>query len=372
MNKILAFLLCCCTLSTGAEGKLDPDHPDVNAAGMSGRVLANIPLRMKEFVDQGVTAGVVTVVARYGKVASFEAVGYQDLKKKTLMRKDSMFRIASLTKPITCAGIMILVDEGKLSLIDPVEKYLPEYKEIKLNPCGTRAGYNCEAVTPERPINIEDLMTHTSGLPSSADTKGKEPGSLAELVASGAKTHLLFEPGMAWNYSNIGIDILGRIVEVVSGKSFDEFLRERIFEPLKMTDTYFFVPAEKQSRMASLYTYEGGKLQLVPAEWGEKQARIPSPAGGLVSTAGDLLRFNEMMRRGGELEEQRVLSNAAVKLMTMNHTGDMPAGWAPGVGHGYGYEVVRETGGCFVITRLELSSKAAHTARTNGWTRRKS
>ena len=130
--------------------------------------LARIPVRMKEFVAAGKTAGVVTLVARHGHVASLEAVGYQDLESKTPMRTDTIFRLASVTKPVTCAGIMILVDEGRVSLIDPVEKFLPEFKGLKLNPCGTRAGYNCELVTPSRPVNILDLMTHTSGLPGSA------------------------------------------------------------------------------------------------------------------------------------------------------------------------------------------------------------
>ena len=346
MRKIVSVLLWCSVLSA-ADARLDWEHADAKAAGMDAQVLAKIPIRMKEFVDGGKTAGVVTVVARHGQIASFEAVGYQDLEKRTPMRKDTLFRIASLTKPITCAGIMILVDEGKLSLIDPVERYIPEYKSLKLNPCGTRAGYNCEAVAPSRPINVEDLMTHTSGLPSSADTEGKEPASLAELVSAGAKAHLLFEPGRAWNYSNIGIDILGRLIEVIAGQPFDTFLQQRIFGPLGMKDTAFLVPAEKQSRLASLYSYEEGKLKLVQADWGRKQARIPSPAGGLVSTAADLLRFNEMMRRGGDLDGQRILSSAAAHLMTISHTGDMKAGWAPGVGHGYGYEVVRDTEGMF-------------------------
>ena len=140
----------------------------MNAAG-----LARIPVRMKEFVTAGKTAGVVTLVARHGHVASLEAVGYQDLESKTPMRTDTIFRLASVTKPVTCAGIMILVDEGRVSLIDPVEKYLPEFKGLKLNPCGTRAGYNCALVTPSRPVNIIDLMTHTSGLPGGgAGTRG--------------------------------------------------------------------------------------------------------------------------------------------------------------------------------------------------------
>ena len=151
-----------------AAESFSTDKVDPEAAGMDRARLARIPVRMKEFVTAGKTAGVVTLVARHGHVASLEAVGYQDLETKTPMRTDTIFRLASVTKPVTCAGIMILVDEGRVSLIDPVEKFLPEFKGLKLNPCGTRAGYNCELVTPSRPVNILDLMTHTSGLPGSA------------------------------------------------------------------------------------------------------------------------------------------------------------------------------------------------------------
>lgn len=315
---------------------------------MSKQALANIPARMNEFVQSGKTAGVVTLIARHGYVASFEAVGYSDLASKAPMRKDAIFRIASLTKPVTCAAIMILVDEGRLSLIDPVEKYLPEYHGLKLNPCGSRAGHNCESVLPAHPINIEQLMTHTSGLPSSAPSpeNGQEPRTLAALVSQGAKSELLFEPGTEWNYSNIGIDILGRLVELISGQSFDAFLQQRIFAPLGMADTFFALPDAKRSRVATLYTYEKEGLKPVPADWGSGN-KIPSPAGGLLSTASDMLRFNLMMRNGGTLGGHRVLSDAAVHLMTISHTNDLKAGWAPGVGHGYGYEVVNSVAGMY-------------------------
>lgn len=332
-------------LALGAN--FDLSQPDPEGAGMNRERLAAIPVRMKEFVDAGKTSGAVTILARHEKLASFDAVGYQDIESKTPMTKDTMFRIASLTKPVTCAAIMILADEGRLAVIDPVEKFLPEYKGLKLNPCGTRAGYNCEAVAPARPINLEDLMTHTSGLPASAqEGGGSHPETLADLVTLGAKRQLLFEPGTHWSYSNLGIDILGRIVEVVSKQSFDTFLEERIFKPLGMADTCFWIPKEKQARLATLYTYENGGLK--HAQAGQNaQSKIPSPAGGLISTASDMLRFNQMMRDGGELNGKRILSPWAVHLMTISHTGDLKAGWVPGVGHGYGYEVVRDAAGEF-------------------------
>jgi CubicO group peptidase (beta-lactamase class C family) len=291
----------------------------------------------------------VTVVGRHGQVASFDAVGYQDIESRKPMQKDSLFRIASLTKPITCAGIMVLADEGKLSVIDPVEKYLPEYRGTKVNACGGRAGYGCTPMLPSRPINIEDLMMHTSGLRGGLDTsRANAPNSLAELASLGAKTQLLFDPGTHWSYSNIGYDILGRIIEVVSKEPYDVFLKEHLFNPLGMHDTYFFVPDEQRSRLATLYTLTESGLKPAQAQYGSQATpRIPMPAGGLVSTAEDIFRFNMMMRNGGTLNGQRVLSRAAVQLMTISHTGDMKAGWSPGVGHGYGYEVVRNAEGMF-------------------------
>ena len=367
MKILLVCILFGCATAAFAADTLNIGKPDPEAAGMNARRLSQIPARMQEYVDAHTTAGIVTILARHGRIVSFEAVGYADWENKKPMRKDTMFRIASLTKPITCAGIMVLVDEGRLALTDPVEKYLPEYKGLKLNPCGRRNGFNCTAVAPMRPINIEDLMTHTSGLPASADTGGAAPQTLAELVSKGAKSELLFQPGTDWNYSNIGIDILGRIIEVVSHQSFDSFLQQRIFDPLGMKDTYFFVPAEKQNRIAGLYNCADGQFKLVEAEWGSQhRTKIPSPAGGLVSTAEDILRFNEMMRGGGTLEGKRVLSKAATRLMTMSHTGDLKAGWAPGVGHGYGYEVVREPAGMFRYSSLGTYVKGG-AYRTYEW-----
>jgi CubicO group peptidase (beta-lactamase class C family) len=283
------------------------------------------------------------------------------------MGKDTLFRIASLTKPVTCAAIMVLADEGRLSVIDPVEKFLPEYKGLKLNACAGRAGFACQSATPARPVNLEDLMTHTSGLPASVNlSHGERPASLAESVTLGSKLTLLFDPGTRWSYSNIGIDILGRVVEVVSGQPFDRFLQERIFGPLGMKDTFFGVKESSRERLASLYKSEGGNLVPVEAEWGTGHTEFPSPAGGLISTAEDLFRFNEMMREGGHLGSTRVLSRAAVHAMTISHTGDLEAGWSPGLGHGYGYEVVRNVEGMYRFNSLGSFMKGG-AYRTYEW-----
>jgi CubicO group peptidase (beta-lactamase class C family) len=324
---------------------LGADVPDPKAASMNAQRLSEIGLRMQEYVDAGQTAGTVTIVARHGKVASFEAVGYQDLETKKPMRKDTLFRIASLTKPITCAGIMVLVDAGKISVIDPVEKFLPEYKGLKVNGCAGRTGYGCTGTVPSRPIDIEDLMTHTSGLPS--DGHADAPKTLAELALLGARSELLFEPGTAWNYSNVGYNVLGRIIEVVSKQPYDQFLEQHIFEPLGMKDTAFFPPDEKLSRLATLYTLTDSGLVRSARPFRAAGPKVPGPAGGLISSAEDIFHFNMMMRNKGVFNGQRVLSAAAVTLMTTSHTGDMKAGWVPGVGHGYGYEVVRNADGMF-------------------------
>lgn len=360
--KIRISLVLGCSLAALAANPFVIDKTDPEAAGMSLARLARIPVRMKEFVTTGKTAGVVTLVARHGHVASLEAVGYQDLESKTPMRTDTIFRLASVTKPVTCAGIMILVDEGRLSLIDPAEKYLPEFKGLKLNPCGTLAGYNCTPVTPSRPINILDLMTHTSGLPGAAPEHDAPPNTLAERVAAVSRATLLFEPGTAWNYSNIGIAALGRIIEVVAGQPYDRFLADRVFRPLEMKDTFFFVPVDKASRVASVYTYETNGLKRVPMP----EAKFPAPEGGLFSTVGDMARFHQMLLEKGTLNGQRIVSAAAVEAMTSSQTGSMKAGFAPGVGHGFGFEVVREALGTFRYNSIGSFVKGG-AYRTYGW-----
>jgi CubicO group peptidase (beta-lactamase class C family) len=331
--------------------------------------LARIPARMKEFVDAGKTAGIVTLVARHGHVASLEAVGFQDIARKTPMRMDSIFRMMSVTKPITCAAVMVLVDEGRLSLLDPVERFIPEFKGLKVNPCGTRVGHNCELVEASRPINVLDLMTHTSGLGERGAGRGgpeTPPNSRAEQIASAAsRATLIFQPGTAWNYTNLGIAVLGRIIEVASGKPYDQFMAEKIFQPLEMKDSFFDIPADKADRVATVYTFDEGALKPLvrPTPAG---ARIASPDSGLLSTASDLARFNQMMLNKGVLNGKRILSSAAVEAMTTSQTGAMPAGYAPGVGQGYGYEVVREPLGMYRYTSIGTFEKAG-VYRTYVW-----
>jgi CubicO group peptidase (beta-lactamase class C family) len=324
---------------------------DPAGAGMDAARLARIPARMKEFVDEGKAAGIVTLVARHGRIAGLEAVGWQEIETKKPMRVDSIFRIASLTKPVTCAGIMVLVDEGRISLLDPVENYLPEFKGQKANVCAG-VKYNCATSTPARPINVMDLMTHTSGLPGGFPESAVKPATLAEEVAGAGKLTLLFEPGTAWNYSNVGYATLGRIIEVVSKMPYDRFIAARIFEPLGMKDSSFFVDDAKRDRIAAVYTDQKGVLKRAASVEAESGPRIPAPQGGILSTAMDMFRFNQMMLNKGTLDGHRVLSAAAVEAMTMSMTGDLKSGFAPGVGHGFGYEVVREPVGTYRYNSL--------------------
>jgi CubicO group peptidase (beta-lactamase class C family) len=301
-TTILVLAVAC--LGVSADNSFVADKANAALAGMNPERLARIPARMKEFVDAGKTAGIVTLVARHGHVASLDAVGFQDIAEKVPMRVDSIFRIMSVTKPITCAGVMVLVDEGRLSLLDPVERFIPEFKGLKVNPCGTRVGHNCELVEASRPINVLDLMTHTSGLGERGGGRGgveTPPNSRAEQIASAAsRATLIFQPGTAWNYTNLGIAVLGRIIEVASGKAYDQFMAERIFEPLGMKDSFFDIPSDKANRVSTVYTFEDGRLKPLvrPTPAG---ARIASPDSGLLSTASDLARFNQMMLNKGVL-----------------------------------------------------------------------
>lgn len=317
---------------------------DPRAAGMDPDRLARISARMQEFVDQGTAAGFVTLVARHGQVASLEAVGYRDLETKRPMRTDSIQQIMSCTKPITVAGLMLLVDAGRVSLTDPVEKYLPEFKNASVNPCGPGgAGFHCASRPPKRLVRLVDLATHTSGIASGPpDSLPRYTSSLAEVVAAGAREPMMSDPGERWSYNNLGIAALGRVIEVVSGQSYESFLQERLFDRLGMKDTSFFPPQGKMDRVAAVYSLDGDKLvryERTPprAEW-----KNPLPEGGLYSTASDLLQFYRMMLGHGVFEGQRILSGAAVETMTTVQTGDMRVGWAPGLGFGLGVAVVKD------------------------------
>jgi CubicO group peptidase (beta-lactamase class C family) len=320
--------------------------PDPKKAGMDAGRLALIPVRMKSFVDQGTLPGAVTLVARHGVVARLDAVGRQNLEEKKPMRTDSIFQIMSMTKPVTAVGIMMLMEEGRLALSEPVEKYLPEFRPLKRT---------------WRPITIRDLLTHTSGVNTPEmihNIMSTLDLTLAEAVSYYAQAPLEFEPGTEWKYSNAGIAVLGRIIEVVAGQPYERFIDQRIVKPLGMKDSFFFPPADKINRIALVYTLENGKLRRAapetlggaPGQY-RKGAKYPCPECGMFSTAVDVLAFHQMMLNGGTYNGRRLLSRQSVNVMTTLYTGDLKAGFTPGLGWGLGWTVVREP-----LGTLELRS----------------
>ncbi len=317
---------------------------------MDSARLARIPARMKQYVEQGTAAGFVSLVARHGHLASLEAVGYQDREAKIPMRTDSIFRIKSLTKPITVAGVMILVDEARISLLDPVEQYLPEYHGIQVNPCGVkRQAAGCDPVKPSRLITVRDLMTHTAGIADNTAKPATPVATLADRVRTGLPATLFAEPGAVWRYSNTGFASLGRLIEVVSGEPYDLFMEKRLFQPLGMTDTHFVLPAGKQSRLAAVYTLDSSNhLNRTAEQTANPPVRFPGPEGGLFSTATDQARFYQMLLDKGTIDGHRILSIPAVEAMTTNQTGDLKgAEFSPGLGMGLGFGVVKEALGTF-------------------------
>lgn len=326
-------------------------QPGAPATGMNAQKLAQIPARMKEFVDRGQLSGSVTLVAHRGIVASHDAVGWQNVEEKKPMRKDSIFQIMSMTKPVTGVAIMILAEEGRLRLIDPVEKHIPEFRGQMLEVTDASGAKSLKK--PSRVITIADLMTHTSGMQANPlgewkDLYQKMDRTLAEAVPAFAKYPLVFEPGSKWQYSNMGIATLGRIVEIVSGQKFEKFIEQRIFVPLGMKDSFIFPPAEKIGRIAIVYRSAGGKLERAGPEilggpsWEFRKGAVYSaPEFGLYSTAEDLFRFHQMMLNGGQFQGRRILSKASVEVMTATHTGDLKTGHIPGAGRGLTWETVR-------------------------------
>ena len=364
----VALILLAGALAGYSADVFTPEKTDPAAAGMDAVRLTRIPAKMKAYVAEGTAAGFVTLVARHGHVASLEAVGYQDREARIPMRADTIFRVASMTKSLTVAGVMVLVDEARLSLLDPVEQYLPEFKGIKVNPCGEEhAAAGCEAVKNTRLITVLDLMTHTSGLPDQGASGPAPFKSLAERVSIGAHVELLAQPGTKWIYSQIGYATLGRLIEVRSGKPYEQFLAERLFEPLGMKDTYFFLPPEKESRLAAMYTLDdSAKLVRVPRR-PPPAVKVPSPEGGAVTTARDMARFYQMLLNKGTLNGKRILSACAVAAMTTNQTGNLKdVEFAPGLGMGLSFGVVKDVVGTFRYQSLGAFAKGG-AFRTYGW-----
>lgn len=324
--------------------------------------LARIKPRMQAQVDRGVISGTVTLILEKGQLVHHEVVGMADRENNKPMRKDSIFQIMSMTKPFTGVAIMMLVEEGKLNLHDPVGKYVPEFKH-------------------HQGMLVRHLMTHTSGLAANPPGENMEwyysmKTTLGEAIKYYATTPLLFEPGTKWSYSNMGIATLGRIVENLSGQKFEDFIAQRILTPLKMNDTFFFPdaqPAERKSRIVVNYCTANNALTPCghTTLGGDSRklrtgATYSAPEFGLYSTAEDLSRFYQTMLNGGTYEGKRLLSRASVEAMSMTQTGDLQTGHNTGATFGLTWEVISKNNGAAQLWSLGTFGHGGAFG-THGW-----
>ena len=327
------------------------------SVGLSADRLQRLDAVMNRHIERDTLAGAVTVIARHGKTAHIGIYGKMDKAKATPMQRDAIFRIFSMTKPITSLAVLMLLEEGHLHLMAPIEVFFPVFNTLKVQ-AGT------ELVKLDRPITIHDLLTHTSGLGYGLDTSTpvnaalqeahmlRTDESMSEKLMRLNQFPLQHQPGKYYSYS-IATDVLGHLVELISGMTLETFFKKRIFEPLGMTDTDFYVPAAKLARLATLYTpadngelvdvgsLEGDPRQLPFGAWSDKSIlpRFLSGGGGLVSTAADYLRFAMFLRNKGELEGERLVSRKTIELMTMPHLHE-DRFFVPGFGYGLGVAVM--------------------------------
>lgn len=337
-------------------------------AGISSERLLRVRALLQRHIDQGNIAGSVSLIARKGRLVHLEALGFADKDSKKPLKTDSIFRLASMTKPITSVAVMMLLEEGRFILNDPISRFLPEFKNPKVavaNRPHERADGGFSVVPANREITIRDLLTHTAGLASGSggptlalakklQESRKPDETLDEYMKDLAKLPLNFQPGTAWEYGP-ATDVLGRLVEVVSGKTLDQFFRERIFQPLGMTDTFFYVPQDRLPRLVSAYAKSGeGQLKKLAPSRHETGGRIFLGAGGLAGTADDYLRFCQMLLNGGTWNGTRLLSRKTVEMMTANHIGHMPM-WRDtlsGYRFGLGFRVRADQGEATVLGSL--------------------
>jgi CubicO group peptidase (beta-lactamase class C family) len=332
-------------------------------AGVSSQRLERLTAGMQRLVDSGELAGMVVMVARRGKLVYQKSFGLQDKAKSVPMSMDSIFRMYSMTKPVVSVAAMILVEEGKLSLEEPISKYLPEFKDMRVGvesfdpATGAQSFYTVPA---KRQITVQDLLRHTSGFTYGVTPKTQvqklygqaglfsQKWTLDSFCKELAKLPLQYEPGTVWEYGHSS-DVLGRVVEAASGQQLDRFLEERIFKPLKMADTAFEVPPAKQSRLAQpqVDPQTGKVAELIDVT---QPATFFAGGHGLSSTAGDYLRFAQMLANGGELDGVRILGPRTIAFMASDHvlgSGiERGSNWIPGNGYGFGlgFAVRRETG----------------------------
>ncbi len=337
--------------------------------GVSSERLQRISQMIQRHIAAGDMTGAVAIVARKGKIVHLDAQGVMDLESKKPVTKDTMFRVASMTKPVTGTAIMMMIEEGKVRLNDPVSRYIPEFKNLKVaiaQPApagrgaapapaaagGRGAAPNFYIVPADREITVKDLLTHVSGLASGpmsnssiqAPTVARKPtDKLADYIPRLGASALEFQPGSRWSYSaQAGFDTLGRIVEIASGMPLDEFFRQRIFDPLGMKDIYFWPSEQQWPRVASVYTRGANGLQKNQNPNGMSSQVYFMGSGGLITTAEDYIPYGVMLANGGQLNGKRLLSPKTIEMMRAVHVSDTLPGRQPGEGYGLSVRVVND------------------------------
>lgn len=358
MKKIVVVAsLASVALATAAhaENGTLPMAANPEEVGLSSAQLKRLEAVTQKHIDDGLVPGAVMLVARRGKIAWTATLGKRDPASGDAMKPDSIFRIYSMTKPIVSVAVMQMVEEGRLQVSDPVAQFLPEIGKMKVGheKMGADGRPVLHLADPERPMTVQDLLRHTSGLTYggrgaslvnqsyNAAKIGDRSMSNEEFVAKLSTLSLKFSPGARWEYG-VSTDVLGRLVEVVDGRTLGASLSERIFKPLGMTDSGFQVPADKVVRAAQPGARPGGQ-PMTPRFRIDDGARFESGGGGLTSTMDDYLRFTTMLANGGQLAGKRVIGKQTLAFMTADHTGTRP-GRPPGLGFGLGFEVRKETG----------------------------
>ena len=361
LSSLLIVLLVVPMVAAPPAGGV-PAATKAEEVGFSAERLQRIHETVARHIEMKDVAGAVTLVARRGRIVHFEAQGLADIDARKPMLKDSIFRLASMSKPITAVAVLMMVEEGKIRLSDRVSAFIPEFKNMKVAvakgttnpvqmPAFGRGGPPAPApefdlVPAAREITVKDLLTHTSGLVSGgvsgaeqAKLAPRSPNdTLANYIPKLAQTPLDFQPGTLWRYSGLyGFDVLARIVEITSGQPYDQFLKQRLFDPLGMKDTGFAPTPERTARLATVY--QRTPTGLVPAQNANQliSGTYFSASGGLMSTAEDYLQFAQMLVNGGQMNGKRYLGPRTVELMTANHTGDMVNGQFGRPAHGMGF-----------------------------------
>lgn len=359
MKRLFSVALIVCIVLNVA-GQVKPVHPVITqatmpeAAGFSTERLKRIDTMLQGYVNNERVNGVVALLIRNGKIAYYKGFGYDDVEAKTPMKRDAIFRIASQTKAITSVAVMMLFEEGKYQLDDPISRYIPEFKSPKVVDKFNKADSSYTTVPARREITIRDLLTHTSGIGyaqiGSEQERiiyhkagvfggiGVDKIKLADQMKLLAKQPLMHQPGERWSYG-LNTDVLGYLVEVTSGMSLDEFFRKRIFEPLGMKDTYFYLPKQKQDRLVQLYSEDRTTKKVVKMEptiqigadkffrdFPKMDGTHYSGGGGLSSTVYDYAIFLQMLLNGGEYNGKRILSRNSVRMMTMDQVGSLFGG----------------------------------------------